>query len=241
MQFETPNGCPQWDDGREQRLLASMLLATLLVAGVLSVLRLPPLPEIPGLFEIMVRIVQPAEDRAGADSGMASEAVEEQAPAPPEAAESAAAPAPAAIGEVAEPVEPAESGYDWAAARERAAAEYVESQRENYGYFDSRLAETRREGPRRYAPPVHEPKKPIWENVEVDTLGRKVLRSGDCYKVLDDPNVGSRVEFEVFGQFMTKCVYQRRLPKLLPWVPDIVDNVDYLREPTGYVKGEDGD
>lgn len=241
MQFETPFGSPQWDDGREQRLFASMLLATLLVAGVLSVLRFPPLPEIPGLFEIIVRVVQPAEEEAGAEPGSVPDATEAQPPAPQAPAESDSISAPAIAGEVAEPVETTERGYDWDAARERAAAEYVESQREDYGYFDPRLAETRRERSKLYVPPVHEPKKQIWENVEVDTLGRKVLRSGDCYKVLDDPNVGSREEFEVFGQFMTKCTFQKRLPKNLPWVPDIVDNVDYLREPSGYVKGEEDD
>lgn len=238
MQFETPLGTPRWDDGREQRLFASMLLATLLVAGALSAIRLPPLPGTPGLLEIIVRIAQPAGERAGAAAESLAESAEAQPAAPPAAVDSVAESA-AAAGEVAAPLESSDGGYDWATARERAAAEYVQSLRDDYGYFDSRLADTRRERSKFYVPPVHGPEKPIWENVELDTLGRKVLRSGDCYKVIDDPNVGSRVEFEIFGQFMTKCVFQRRPPKNLPWVPAVVGSVDYLREPTGYVKGED--
>ena len=42
--------------------------------------------------------------------------------------------------------------------------------------------------------------RPIWENLEKDTMGRTLLVSGDCYKVIDDPNVGNRDAFLVFAR-----------------------------------------
>ena len=43
----------------------------------------------------------------------------------------------------------------------------------------------------------------------------------------------------MFGQYMAVCTYQRRNPKNLPWVADIVQRYEYLRDPDGYVKGEE--
>ena len=66
-----------------------------------------------------------------------------------------------------------------------------------------------------------------------------VLRNGNCFKVLDDPNVGSREAFEAFGQFMVQCTHQQRNPKSLPWVAAIRQQTGYLHDPDGYVKGEE--
>ena len=63
MQLQVSAGSPQWNDGGEQRLLISMLVATLLVAALLSVARLPVIPEYAPLVEFIVRIVrEPADD-----------------------------------------------------------------------------------------------------------------------------------------------------------------------------------
>lgn len=63
--------------------------------------------------------------------------------------------------------------------------------------------------------------RPIWENVEKDALGRPVLWSGDCYRVLDDPNAGSRDAFETFGQYIATCIAASDAPQELPWVSEI--------------------
>ena len=66
-------------------------------------------------------------------------------------------------------------------------------------------------------------KKPIWENVETDQLGRKILVHGDCHRVIDDPNVGSNEIFRTFGQYIVFCSNYQRSPQELPWVDEIRD------------------
>ncbi len=232
MHLQVLTGTPGWNDGREQRLFVSMLLATFIVAGVLSVIRAPVMPVWSPVVELLVRIVQ------------------EQPAAEPEAPPtqpSMATPRPDAGERVVEAppttgreaLEESEPGTDWDSARDQAVQEYLDTQIETYGYFNPDLADKRRRLSERYQPRTHPVPKPIWENIEKDTLGRSVLRKGDCFKVLDDPNVGSREAFEVFGQYMVQCTYQRRYPRNLPWVADIRQRYEYLRDPDGYVKGEE--
>ena len=48
-------------------------------------------------------------------------------------------------------------------------------------------------------------KRQIWENVEQDQTGRTLLTHGDCYRVLDDPNV-TRYEWQKeFFQYIVTC------------------------------------
>ena len=128
--------------------------------------------------------------------------------------------------------------FEWDAARDRAVQEYVDSQAETYDYFHPELAEKRRSLSERYQPRTRPLPKPIWENVEIDTLGRTVLRDGNCFKVLDDPNVGSREAFETFGQFIVVCTFVPYVYRPLPWVDDVWQRHGYLRDPDGYLKGE---
>ena len=232
MQLQTLPGTPRWNDGREQRLFVSMLLATFIVAGVLSVIRVPVMPVWSPVVELLVRIVQepPAAEPAAlpAQPPMAtpgSDAGERAVEAPPTMGRDA--------------LQESQPGTDWDSARDQAVQEYLDSQIETYGYFHPDLADKRRRLSERYQPRTHPIPKPIWENIEKDALGRSVLRNGDCFKVLDDPNVGSREAFEMFGQYMAVCTYQKRNPKNLPWVADIVQRYEYLRDPDGYVKGEE--
>ena len=230
MQLQTLPGTPRWNEGREQRLFVSMLLATLIVAGVLSVIRAPVVPAWSPMVELLVRIVQ-----------------EQLAPEPAAEAPRTAMPSASAREPVVEPppatgreaLRESQTPSDWDDSRDQAVREYLDSQLETYGYFNPDVAETRRRLSERYQPRTRPLPKPTWENIEKDTLGRSVLRSGDCFKVLDDPNVGSRDAFEAFGQFMLQCTLQRRNPKSLPWVADIVQRYEYLRDPDGYVKGEE--
>ena len=236
MQLQTPQGSPPWNDGVEQRLLVSMLLASLLVAGALSLIRMPSVPAWSPMVELIVRIVQVApaalpEPQALVSPEPVLEPTQEQALTE----ESAPTMGRDVLEENRRGVE---WGIDWDAAREQAVQEYVDSQEETYGYFKPELAEKRRSLSERYQPRTRPLPKPIWENVEIDTLGRSVLRDGNCFKVLDDPNVGSREAFEMFGQFIAVCTWQPHIYKPLPWVADIVQRYDYLRDPDGYVKGE---
>lgn len=247
MRLATPGGTPEWNEGREHRLLASFLAATLIVALTLSVLRLPVIPDFTPLIELVVRIVQPD---APPDEVVVPEPVFVE---------------PTVVEEELDVTEPAmiESGVEDVAPSDRASASApatVITASPNRGVFDARVqqaindaledseyppqpnpvfAEKRRDFEGRYRPPTREGKRPIWENIEKDQLGRSVLRSGNCWKVLDDPNVGSQEQFQLFGQFMVTCTYQPRTPQLLPWVPEIVARYPYLRDPDGYVKGID--
>ncbi len=56
----------------------------------------------------------------------------------------------------------------------------------------------------RYAP-VQSRERPIWENVETDQLGRKILRAGDCYRVIEDNNAMRIDIFETFTRHLVFC------------------------------------
>lgn len=233
MQLQSPQGAPPWHSGSGQRLGVSTLVAAIVVAVILSVIRLPDVPHWLPVVEMMVRIVDhPAPQREVPEVVPPAEMAE----SPPALQEQDGS-----AGSVpqADTRDAPERGVDVDAMGREIVREYLDLQLEDYGYFNPDTAEKRRRLAGRYQPGVHEKPKPIWENVERDTLGRTVLRSGDCFKVLDDPNVGSREAFEVFGQFMAKCTYQKRLPKELPWVNDVREQYDYLRDADGYLKGED--
>ena len=233
MQLQTPQGSPPWDDGVEQRLFVSMLLAAVFVAGALSLVRMPLIPAWFPVVELLVRIVD--------DTRIAAPETEAPLPASPvqtpseELSEVSRASAPTMGRDV---LDENQAGFDWDAARDQAVQEYVDSQDETYGYFDPELADKRRALSERYQPRTIPLPKPIWENVEIDTLGRTVLRSGNCYKVLDDPNVGSREAFEAFGQYIAVCTFVPYRYRPLPWVDDVRQRHGYLLDPDGYVKGE---
>ncbi len=239
QQLQFPEAAPNWNEGAEQRLLASMLLAAVIVAGVLSLVRMPDLAAFPPVVEILVNILQDPVPEIEEETVQqpTQDAQTQDSPLP----EEAAAPPTSTGGDT---LEESRTGTDWEAMHDQVVQKYMdlelEEARESYGYFNPDLADTRTRLSERYQPGTHEKPKPIWENVEVDTLGRTVLRDGDCYKVLDDPNVGSREAFERYGQFNVVCVYQGRYPRELPWVEEIRQRYEYLRKPEGYVKGEPG-
>lgn len=85
----------------------------------------------------------------------------------------------------------------------------------------------------RYSKPQTREKKPIWENVEKDQLGRTILRSGDCYRVLDDPSAVNQWVFENFSQYLTICEIAGNSPIELPFVKEIVARYDYLKKDNG--------
>ncbi|MEL7537559.1 MAG: hypothetical protein AAFZ58_07590 [Pseudomonadota bacterium] len=46
---------------------------------------------------------------------------------------------------------------------------------------------------------------PLWDNVETDQLGRKILRAGSCYRVVQDDNVMRLEIYETFTRFLVFC------------------------------------
>ena len=91
------------------------------------------------------------------------------------------------------------------------------------------LDEQRQLAAARYSKPDTRMPKKIWENTEIDQLGRTILRSGDCWRVLNDPSATRRWEFENFGQYIVNCTYQKKLPQMLPWVEEIVAKYPHLQ------------
>ncbi len=230
MHYQLATTAGRWDDGREERLLLSFLLAAAIVALVLSLIRMPALPPFAPVVDLVVRIVQPETSRPA--EGAAEEAAADE-PASAEPAQSRTEPGP--VVQTPDAVVPAAPNQtiDLDALREGAVQDYLERTEEGPWAFDPRVDELRREGRLRYQPPTIEQPGPIWENVEQDQLGRTILRDGDCWKVVDDPNVGSQYQFQEFGQYLTICTYQPRAPRELPWVETIREQYDYLKYPDG--------
>lgn len=203
---------PDWSRRPGRRLALNLLPSTLIIAGALMAIRLP-IPDQPlALTELVVRIL----------ASNVEETVSE-----PRAEQPVAERAPAAVhpGSVT-PEEPGTADdrapTDWYAQIPEAASTAAADQPEVYSInpgFDAR----RQYAAEHFAPSAAPVERPIWENVEKDTMGRTLLRSGDCYRVLDDPNVGNRDAFLIFGQFMTTCERPSDTPQLLPWVSEIQD------------------
>ena len=85
------------------------------------------------------------------------------------------------------------------------------------------FGEKRRAAAEQFRPSRAPVDRPIWENLEKDAMGRTLLVSGDCYKVIDDPNVGNRDTFLVFGQYISSCAFYKRPPQELGFVSEIRD------------------
>ena len=205
---------PQWSGRARQRLCVSMLVSAVCIAAVVQVLRFPVARQAGPVTELFVQIlIDEVESIAGTaqartveeqpDEATKDEAIEPRLPA--DAAQESATAAP--------PV-------DWYALLPDTAKAAVERAAKTLSVnpiFD----EKRRRAAVKFAPSQAPQRTPIWENVEKDLLGRTILRSGDCYRVIDDPNVGSREAFETFGQYITVCSSPADIPRDLPWVSEI--------------------
>ena len=119
---------------------------------------------------------------------------------------------------------------DWQQQMEQAVRDVVDEFDRVYS-VNPRFESKRREAAAQFRPSLMERKRPIWENVEKDMLGRTVLWHKNCYRVLDDPNVGSRETFLMFTQYLVSCIY-RSEPYVEPnWVAEIRSRYAYLGEP----------
>ena len=173
-----------------------MLLAALSVAGLLAVLRLPTAIDVVPPTRILVDILEP----------------EASSTAEPEAVE-----VPETVVEVPQTVEP-DPGVratepatedpelvDWEALMEHGVVTAIDALN-RADSVNPQFEEKRRQAAVRFRPSLAEPPRPIWENVEKDMYGRTLLWHKNCYRVLDDSNVGSRETFLTFTQYMVFCL-----------------------------------
>ena len=134
------------------------------------------------------------------------------------------------------PDEPAPVTPDWYAEMDEVVAAVVAEGQKTWSVnptFDAK----RRAAAEQFRPSRAPVKKPTWENVERDQLGRLVLVHGNCQRVIDDPNVGSNELFRTFGQYIVTCSNYKHVPKELPWVDEVRDRRVFL-EPDPEVRND---
>ena len=197
---------PGWSAGADRRLAFSMLCGTVVVAVSISWLRLPGVADWQPVTALVIDVIL---DRPAAPEQI--EAPPDPVPLPMDE--------PATMPETELPMAPVETGNaavepdraadpaprpDWQSLAAIAVQNFVESDRDA-SVMNRAFEEKRRAAATRFRPSQAPVKKPIWENVEVDALGRTLLRSGDCYKVLDNPTVTNRWYARTFEQFMMFC------------------------------------
>lgn len=206
-------GVPDWSGQARRRLLVSCAMSAFCIATVVLVLRFPVAAQSRPFAELLVHIL--VEEARRPDSGDPAEArdVDDQAPEQPLLPADTPAPQ-------ADAVEMQQSPRDWYAEIPEAVTSTLDNAPQHYSVnpvFD----EKRRLARDKFRPSRAPHEVPIWENVGKDTLGRSVLWAGDCYRVLDDPNVGNRDAFETFGQYIVSCAARADTPQELRWVREI--------------------
>ncbi len=207
---------PDWSRRPGRRLAFNLLPATLIVVGALMVLRMPVLEQSLPATELIVRIlVDDVEQVVESPFVEAPEAEPLPEAEPQPVDETPAEPAPAA----SETVETRER-TDWYAQIPDAVAAYQDSLPREYS-INPGMDERRRAAAEKFYRSRAPAKRPIWENVEKDTLGRTILVSGGCHRVIDDPNVGSLEKFLTFDQFLVFCSKSNRKPQELGFVKEI--------------------
>ncbi len=208
-----------WDHGARPRLFASMAIATGLIGALIFLVTFAVDDEV--VAELEVFLIEP-------DQPVPVEPVVVQVPDPVvvEAIEETPVdPLPDAETPVEEDVA---APRDWYAQMDDIVKSGATSDQRTYSVnpvFD----EKRRQAALQFRPSRAPVGKPIWENVETDQMGRKILVSGDCHRVVDDPSAVRYEEFRTFHQFIVFCSKFNRQPKKLPWVDEIRDRHVYLQ------------
>jgi hypothetical protein len=216
---------PLWQQQVRKRLAVNMGIAVLLLAALLLLVKFSPLPELQ-LKKIELRLLADTEP-AAAEPAEPEDLVEPEAIV--EAVEAIETSEPT---EVIAPAEPQVT--DWYSEVESAVQETVTTA----NHVDSMHAafdEKRRQAAINFRPSQAVIKKPIWENVETDNIGRTILVSGDCYRVLEDWRVTYHEIQRDFGQFITYCNANMEIPMNVAWVADIRERYAYLKYPDGEI------
>ena len=220
---------PLWVSATRRRLVVCTVSAAVLLTAVVFLVRLPPLPLLPDRAPaIDLTLLEPAAP------------VEPELPKPAEVTPPPVAPAEpvesdtetmAEVDEQPVEIEPETTpAIDWYAPLPNVASDVLDRQRQAPSMtpeFDAR----RRDAQARYAPAPGNGQRPVWENVEKDTLGRTILKAGDCYRVLDDPSVINRYAMEQFTQYLVFCNNVRKGPEELPWVDELRERYSKSEEP----------
>ena len=212
---------PHWQGHTGRRLLASCTFSAVLLFAVLLNIRMPAAPGMPDLAELVVTLLPQSVPPAEWPVQQVPEAIN---PADPQRE-----PAGTETGLTQGPLTDApadRAATDWYAfSRERLATYGSEAAAslDFRGRFESRMQAAGDS----YAPSVGR-ETPIWENTGKDAMGRTVLVHGDCHRVLNDPNVGSRDAFLTFGQYLVFCATQTESQKPAEWVPELRRRYAYL-------------
>lgn len=202
---------PLWSQQPGRRLALNFIPATLIVVALLMMLRIPGIEQNIPVVELVVRVLVNEVEEVVQESVFVAESIEDVEQSGSEV--ESVIPAEPFATETPRPT-------DWYAQIPAAAAAANDARPRDY-FINPGFEEKRRRAAEQFAPSRAPVERPIWENVEKDTMGRTLLRSGNCVRVLDDPNVGNRDAFLVFGQYMTSCVVTFRQPRELPWVSEL--------------------
>ena len=224
---------PDWQRGARKRLIASLAIAGSLIATFIITTKFASDEDATADFQLTLKPPEKEEPPRMPEQPLEPVLIEEaerQLPALADLVEPAAQ-------DVA-PEEPEPVLIDWYAEMEKVASEMAAEDQKTWS-VNPALDAKRRAAADQFRPSRAPVKKPIWENVEVDQLGRKILVHGDCHRVIDDPNVGSNEIFRTFGQYIVFCSNYKRAPQELPWVDEIRDRRVYL-QPDPELRGAAG-
>lgn len=205
---------PRWQGRPGRRFGWSLLLATLVIAGALSLV--PPFEHARPSAELSVNLRTPEtrEPMPPVPETVPHERPRRAVPAASEVEpEPTAEPTPVAHEKRGEAV-------DWYALLPDAAEAALDATGDTVA-INPGFEERRRRAALQFRPSAAPRDRPVWEHVEKDNMGRTLLVSGDCYRVIDDPNVGNRDAFLTFGQYMASCTRSDRAPRQLAFVDEI--------------------
>ncbi len=220
---------PKWHRESRPRLITSIAVSAVLAAAFITLTTFQPdddvadeldvfivAPEVPAELEPVVEeIVQPEVEE------VVEETLDEILP------EQVAVTEQEALQE--ESVEPR---TDWYAQMDAVVDRVMAEEAKSYS-LNPVQDELRRQAAEKFYASRAPVKKKIWENVEVDQLGRKILVSGDCHRVIDDPSAARQDAFREFHQYIVFCSHHKPGPKELPWVEEIRERHVYLQPDIG--------
>jgi len=211
-----------------------MVLAALVLAGILSLVKFPAPGEIAPLFELVVELTRPQP---------LVEPEPEILPPPPlpdiidQQQPQTTVPEPLAESPPAEEQASGEgTAIDWDIERDKAIKEVLDAiaREENYS-VNPRFEAARREARVRFRASLAPDAVNAWDNVEKDQIGRTILRLGDgnCFAILDDPSAVNRWAFETFQRNTVYCdfYFGGKKGEDLPWVEIVRERYPYLRDP----------
>lgn len=202
-----------------------MLLSALLVAAFVAVVRFEANPEQP--LELELRLLAP-ESEPEPEPDPETLVASEPEPFSQEQVDEAAKPLEPRVESAIVVEEPAPP-RDWYAQIDEVVKATV-AQRQMPASVNPTFDAKRRHAAVQFAPSRAPQKTPIWENVEVDQMGRKILVHGDCHRVVDDPSAANYEIFQTFQQYMVYCTRQKTGTTEQPWVDDVRERYDYLAQ-----------